>query len=371
MNNTVLFLLVLVLLPVFISTMFIPYWTRKSESFGVSIPESLYSSKKLKQMRKEYVLQTGILSFITASSLVLLTAFFEITDDIVSIYFASLTLFYIVISFLIYLTFHRRMKQIKHEDSQYGSKQSQMLVIDTSFRQQKLTYSNLWFTISFLIAITTMLITLQNYHHIPKRIPMQYNFSGEVTNWTNKSYRSVLILPIMQVYLTLLFIFINKIIAKAKQQVSAVNPEDSKKRNIIFRRRWSAYLITTSIALTAMLSIIQLSFIYPINQQFMVVVPLVFSLVITLGAIWLSITTGQGGSRVITHDKDEAEKRINRDDDKYWKLGVFYFNKNDPSLFLEKRFGVGWTNNWANPLSWIIIIVIILLAAGIPFILST
>lgn len=39
--------------------------------------------------------------------------------------------------------------------------------------------------------------------------------------------------------------------------------------------------------------------------------------------------------------KGKGGNIIDRDDDQYWKLGMFYFNKNDSTLFLEKRFGVG------------------------------
>ncbi len=38
-----------------------------------------------------------------------------------------------------------------------------------------------------------------------------------------------------------------------------------------------------------------------------------------------------------------------------WKLGIFYFNKEDKRLFIPKRFFFGWTFNIANPFSIIII----------------
>src|SRR5699024_5876564 len=139
-------------------------------------------------------------------------------------------------------------------------------------------YSNLWFILSFLIVLVTVLITFQNYQSMPNRIPINYGFNGEVTNWVDKTYRSVLIMPIMQVYLTLLFIFINTIISKAKQQVSAENPEESMYKNVVFRRRWSAYIIITGTAVVLLFAFIQLSTIYTINTQLMTIIPLLFSL---------------------------------------------------------------------------------------------
>src|SRR5699024_12277234 len=88
-----------------------------------------------------------------------------------------------------------------------------------------------------------------------------------------------------------------------------------------------------------------------------------------VGAIVLSITTGQGGSRVKTAVAKDG-KVIDRDDDMYWKLGQFYVNKNDPALFLEKRFGVGWTINFANPWAVISLVAVIACAVGIPILLG-
>jgi Family of unknown function (DUF5808)/Protein of unknown function (DUF1648) len=37
-----------------------------------------------------------------------------------------------------------------------------------------------------------------------------------------------------------------------------------------------------------------------------------------------------------------------------WKAGVFYVNPDDPALFVQKRFGIGYTLNFGHPLSWLI-----------------
>lgn len=368
MNAISIFLLLAVLIPVFISLMFTPYWTRKTESFGVTIPEEAYYQPELKEMRKKYTLSTGILSIFIIILFLLAGVYFGSNENTFSIFLSVLITIYLIGSFLVYLKFHQAMKKLKDKEK-WSGKKSQQIFVNTQFRKQKLTYSNLWFIFSFIIAFATIIITFQSYQQIPEQIPMQYNFEGEVTNWAEKSYRTVLIMPIMQLYLTLLFLFINSMIGRAKQQINAENPEESMHKNVIFRRRWSLYIILTGTALTLMFSFIQLSFIYPVNQQLLTIVPLVFSLAVTAGAVVLTITTGQGGSRVKTGTGAYGNV-IDRDDDRYWKLGQFYVNKNDPALFLEKRFGVGWTINFARPLAWIIFLVIIMLAVGIPLLLG-
>lgn len=49
-------------------------------------------------------------------------------------------------------------------------------------------------------------------------------------------------------------------------------------------------------------------------------------------------------------------------DDK-WK-GVFYSNPDDPAVLVPKRYGIGYTLNFANPWSWVVLAVILLLVAA-------
>ncbi len=55
--------------------------------------------------------------------------------------------------------------------------------------------------------------------------------------------------------------------------------------------------------------------------------------------------------------------------DGHWVAGVFYYNPQDPSLWVEKRYGFGWTLNFARPASWfmlggILLVVIVGAALG-------
>jgi len=51
-------------------------------------------------------------------------------------------------------------------------------------------------------------------------------------------------------------------------------------------------------------------------------------------------------------------------DPENWKMGVFYFNKKDPRVFVPKRNPMlGRTLNFGNPLSYLIILIIALVIA--------
>ncbi|MFM6976730.1 MAG: DUF5808 domain-containing protein [Sphingobacteriaceae bacterium] len=49
------------------------------------------------------------------------------------------------------------------------------------------------------------------------------------------------------------------------------------------------------------------------------------------------------------------EKDFNHDNPENWRWSVFYFNRTDSRYIVPKRFkSLGWTFNFAHPISWII-----------------
>ncbi len=53
-----------------------------------------------------------------------------------------------------------------------------------------------------------------------------------------------------------------------------------------------------------------------------------------------------------------------RNDPNNYKWGIFYFNPNDPRVFVPKKYiGTGWTLNFANPYAYLVLIGIFMFAA--------
>lgn len=357
MNNIFMMMLLCHIILGFIA--FTPYMTRKTENFGVSIPESLYYRLDFKKMRKTYAFIVLIVLAITSGLLILLS-FFVSSQTLYIVYVISIFL-YLISSFIVYLPFHRKMKVIKQIENWQSEKQPK-LIIDTNFRKEKLTVSLGWFIIPFLICVGTWIITFLLYDQAPNQIPIHTDFAGNIT-YEDKTIGTLLMMPGVQLVLLLIFIFVHYIMKLSKQQVNAENPVVSKQQNILFRRRWSVFMLITGTLTIILFLFIQLTFIYPSLIKYEDIA--IFSIVgiILIGTVVLSLLTGQGGSRIKVN-KQIDNTVMDRDDDTFWKLGQFYFNKEDPSIFIEKRFGVGWTNNWAHPISWLLLIFIILLATS-------
>jgi len=86
---------------------------------------------------------------------------------------------------------------------------------------------------------------------------------------------------------------------------------------------------------------------------------LIFALVVVIALARL----GQGGSRLATPQRSSTASSVpvgDRTPDRYWKLGVFYFNPDDSAIVVEKRFGLGYSLNFARPTTWFIMALLLL-----------
>jgi hypothetical protein len=86
-------------------------------------------------------------------------------------------------------------------------------------------------------------------------------------------------------------------------------------------------------------------------------------LVFVLLIILVLARLGQGGSRLAAAEKSSTASAVpvgDRTPDRYWKLGVFYFNPDDSAIVVEKRFGLGYSMNFARPTTWAIMALLLI-----------
>ena len=71
-------------------------------------------------------------------------------------------------------------------------------------------------------------------------------------------------------------------------------------------------------------------------------------------AFWM-FRVGQGGQRAVA-PAARQEVRGDATPDHAWKVGgLFYFNRDDPAIWVEKRVGLGYTLNIGNSRAWLLV----------------
>lgn len=123
------------------------------------------------------------------------------------------------------------------------------------------------------------------------------------------------------------------------------------RQNLRHRRGWSLFTIILGLLMVLLFSFVQLSIIFSLSGSVIMMVLFALIFLTFAGAIITILVTRDRGSNVA----GEKGSEILIDDDRYWKLGAFYYNPEDPSIFVEKRFGIGWTLNFARAVSWFIL----------------
>lgn len=359
-------ILILMFLPISLLLICAPYFTRDTVSFGVSVSEEMYYSEPIRALRKKYVWISALLY--TLSLLICLISS-SLSDTLLQEDIIGICVGIIVVSSLgINLFFHFKMKKYKSEHPIVPSPKSTILAVDTGFRRNKLIFSNKWFIIHFVITILSALLALRYYNQFPETLATKFDFQGHVTSSVAKSYASVLGLNLMQFVMTCLFMFLNSTILKSKQQISSSNPEKSIKQNTLFRRRSSLLMLIIGLLMVLLFSFIQLNMLFELNAQIVGLVSTLLVAIIIIGTMVFSFTTGQGGSRIGRRSTGSNTPPIN--DDSHWKLGSIYYNPQDPSIWIEKRMGIGWTVNFARPMAWFFLLAILAIIITVSLFVS-
>jgi uncharacterized membrane protein len=161
-------------------------------------------------------------------------------------------------------------------------------------------------------------------------------------------------------------------IVKAKENINPKYPEISAKKNRIAKYRWVVCMLILACFMNLLFMVTQFHSFGWLGIKN--ITPLV--LILTFGPIipiiYVAFITGQSGSRVKIKEDIEIEGVMHSDDDDQWLMGMIYYNRNDPSLWVEKRFGVGWTVNAGHSIGIGIYVLTIFLLVGmliIPFML--
>jgi uncharacterized membrane protein len=136
-------------------------------------------------------------------------------------------------------------------------------------------------------------------------------------------------------------------------------------REVRFRRTVAAIVLGAEYYVTLQASWIIL---VPRHQGLISLGLLPLGFVFVLVVIVVLARLGQGGSRLATARASSTPSAVpvgDRTLDRYWKLGIFYFNPDDSAIFVEKRFGLGYSLNFARPTTWFIM-ALLLLAPLVP-----
>jgi uncharacterized membrane protein len=193
-----------------------------------------------------------------------------------------------------------------------------------------------------------------HYAQLPDLVPIHFGLLGQPDSWRPRSFSTVMMLPTMCLVMGVGIAGMAYLIGQAKRAIRYGDQGVSFEAQQRFRRIMANFLAIVSLLLTGMLTILSQSSIEVGLRRAQALSPAMMMLTLILvifalaGSIYIAVRYGQGGSRL---EKSAADRPLTDGlaDNRLWVLGMFYVNRDDPSLFVERRFGLGYTINFGNP----------------------
>ena len=206
---------------------------------------------------------------------------------------------------------------------------------------------------SAVAGVCVIVYTVNRFDAMPDPVPTHFGISGQPDGWSKKSVGAVMVLPIMTLVMGVTLSGVALLTAKAKRGLRLDGGASLVAQNR-YRSAMSRYLAILGLLVTTMLASLSVTSVQVALGQrrtlpgAIMLVGLAIFLFAMLGAAWLAIRYGQGGSR-LENPQGDAPLTDGLADNRLWKLGVFYVNPEDPSWLVEHRFGFGYTLNFGNP----------------------
>ena len=221
----------------------------------------------------------------------------------------------------------------------------QGIAVDTELRTDPPRFPWLWLAPALIITVVTVIIGVLGYSSMPAILAVHYGARGVPNRLAAKSIGTAFSLVFVQIGATALLAGIAAaIVYRSRSDLDPAHPVSSA--------HWHRqYLVLGARALLGLVAMIDLGMLGASLLMWTGTVtawaPAVVVVPILAGVVVAIIVLARHNRVRVEHDEDTG--LTHRDDDKYWRGGLFYVNREDTTMFVPRRYGLGWTLNFGNP----------------------
>lgn len=312
-----------------------PLVTRPTVSFGVRVPPDRITAPVIRSQRQSYLRRTAVICVCATIAALAL-------NGAGSWWLPRIILALVLAADLACLQLARRQVLAVKNAEHWFDGVRQTVVADTTWRADPPRFPLPWLLPAVAVIAATVVAGVLRYPHLPARLP-----SGAGGGHTARTTVLTAFAPVYaQAYVTALWTGMLVLMYRARPNIDPAEPAGTA-------GRYRAFLGTAARALLILMALVDASIALGGLRRWelwslpagLTPVPALLGLA-AFGALLL-----RAGRRnaLLVPDAGGA----GRDDDRFWKAGVIYVNREDPATLVSARFGAGWTFNFANPRTWL------------------
>ncbi|MEO8129578.1 MAG: DUF5808 domain-containing protein [Bryobacteraceae bacterium] len=226
---------------------------------------------------------------------------------------------------------------------------SRVLEVDLSPHTESLPGGMIAFVIPFALLAACAAILHWNWDQIPQNFPVHWGIDGNPNRWVERTPQNVYGFLALGTLSCLAMLVSAALVVRARRISVSGEPgrsEQSFRRLSVWTLLISAYVVAFSFGALPLLAIT------PGASAARLLIGLTLLSMAVIVALF--VRHGQGGAR-LSGAQTSSNPPGDRTPDNCWKWGLIYVNPDDPALFVEKRFGLGYTVNFGNRWSWILL----------------
>jgi len=221
---------------------------------------------------------------------------------------------------------------------------------------------------SFAALLAAIGLTMWRYPQLPASIPTHWDIAGRANGWMTKGIVSVAFPLVMMGLMQGLCLWLLVGIAQVPERLPRERVDEYRVARERYLRMWAVWTNLMQLAMVLVFGGIVWASLFGVESQARGATPPgMFALFIGIGALLLSLPW-----LIVKVLRHRAELREivgpgaieSLAPTEGWLWGSIYYNRSDPSVWVEKRLGIGWTLNMARPASWVFFALVLGLPIG-------
>ncbi len=319
-----------------VGLLFTPLLTRRGIFFSATVDPGFPQSSDGRRLLHSYQWQAGLWAILACAIAVLLVPAHPLSA-------ALLPVFLLMAGTGV--TYWRTFEEVH---TRYGVRHSEIRETSLTPAPEQEEILVWWILPPFLAIAAAAYFLHTHWLQIPPQFPVHWGVNGEPNRWASRDFAGVYGSLLIGTAMNLFFLAFAWVLARISRKTAM--------RYVTIRMlQVMLYPVTFSFVFAALIPVLLVP--TPMIPLVTLLIPAVTLLFATALVFWsyqkIRMPAGSG-------EVPEPQS------DSYWKLGLFYWNPQDPAIFVSKRVGIGFTMNFANKVSWVVLAAVLAIPLLFP-----